>query len=215
MRILIHCIVIFFSVSTQAQVLTQGTAGNKPLTKNCLHDQGTFWQDHIQPLFSDQDEPELIIFRRYLMESSKTSEDRVGGLLEQHLVYVIEGQVFLVRFSNREYSRVIPTDSLPFDDFFTYNWPALIDDQVKSFRRKNPSSDSPEQSELFDLSSMREILGSRLKISYVLFHKNRCVNKEFYNHDIDSSLAAINGAFVFNQTLKLVDLHKLMDSLFL
>ena len=109
----------------------------------------------------------------------------------------------------------MPTDSMPFDDFVAHHWPALIDDQVKPFRLKNPPSDSPKQSELSDGDSMQEILGSRLKISYVLFHKNRCVNKEFYNRDIDSSLADINGAFVFNQTLKLVALHKLMDSLFL
>jgi len=202
-------------VNLEAQVLTQGTARDKPASKNCLHDQGVFWQEDIQPLFSHNNDPELIIFRHYLAEASKTSKDQVGGLLEQHLVYVIEGQIFLARRSNQESWRVIPTDSMPFDDFVAHHWPALIDDQVKPFRLKNPPSDSPKQSELPDGDSMQEILGSRLKIYYVLFHKNRCVNKEFYNRDIDSSLAQINGAFIFNQTLKLVALHKLMDSLFL
>ena len=207
--------VLMSPLNLEAQVLTQGTARDKPASKNCLHDQGVFWQEDIQPLFSHNNDPELIIFRHYLAEASKTSKDQVGGLLEQHLVYVIEGQIFLARRSNQESWRVIPTDSMPFDDFVAHHWPALIDDQVKPFRLKNPPSDSPKQSELSDGDSMQEILGSRLKISYVLFHKNRCVNKEFYNRDIDSSLAQINGAFIFNQTLKLVALHKLMDSLFL
>lgn len=207
--------VLMSPVNLEAQVLTQDTAGDKSASKNCLHDQGAFWQEDIQPLFSHHNDPELIIFRQYLAEASKTSKGQVGGLLKQHLVYVIEGQVFLARRSNQESWRFIPTDSMPFDDFVIHHWPALIDDQVKPFRLKNPPSDLPEQAELSEGHSMQKILGSRLKISYVLFHKNRCVNKEFYNSDIDSGLAEINGAFVFNQTLKLVALHKLMDSLFL
>lgn len=207
--------VLMSPVNLEAQVLTQDTAGDESASKNCLHDQEALWQEDIQPLFSHKNDPELIIFRHYLAEASQTSKDQAGGLLEQHLVYVIEGQVFLARRSNQESWRVMPTDSMPFDDFVAHHWPALIDDQVKPFRLKNSPSDSPEQSELSEGDSMQGILGSRLKISYVLFHKNRCVNKEFYNRDIDSGLAEINGAFVFNQTLKLVALHKLMDSLFL
>ena len=146
----------------------------------------------------------------------------------EELYYLEQGQFYLTkRKAGEPWGEINRADSV-LGIYVKNHWPALRDDLVKPFRPKSKATDevvaAQNQSTIDNSASpdhhMKkagaiEVNSEDYSFKYVLFYRNIIVEREFNQKDIDPRWAKENLTFTFNQTLKLTEMHQIMDALFL
>jgi len=157
----------------------------------CL-EQGTMpWTSKVAPAGNqEQLRPDLIVFR--VIQPGDAQE----------LFYKLGAEYFCAQRHPDGSWNIKKQPQAELGDFMITHWSALRDDLVKPFRLKQNSNTSSEKPEDY-------------RYSYVIFYRNICVERQFNRKDLDSNWAEDNATYIFNQTLKLTEMHRLMDNVFL
>lgn len=172
----------------------------------CFQELGMPWQQHISqstPLSAIP--PDLIVLRTI----------QPGGL--QQVYYQSGNESFKAQgIVNKSWSSAEQSD-LKLGKFISTHWSALRDDLVKPFRFKQKKE---EGSDKFESSTNRDKLKNDRSVkdytyAYSLYYRNICVLRQFELKDLDEKWAEENANYIFNQTLKLTEMHGIMDSVFL
>lgn len=140
--------------------------------------------------YKEQLRPELIVFR--VIQPGDVKE----------LYYKLGTEYFCAQRHSDGSWNIKKQPQAELGDFIIKHWPALRDDLVKPFRLKQNNNTSSEKPEDY-------------RYSYVIYYRNICVERQFNRKDLDSSWAEDNATYIFNQTLKLTEMHRLMDNVFL
>lgn len=194
----------------------QGQSSDSSRFHECFDEFIAFWdQQHLNAFFSEETPPDLVVLRTI----------QPGNV--QELFFQSKNQSFKTRNHNDgSWAKIEPADTDLADFVVTY-WPALRDDQVKPFRsipNNKEESGNASVSEDKAISPSAAVSMSQdtktqvvqdLTYAYVMYYRNICVQRHFNRKDLDISWAQENATYIFNQTLKLTEMHHLMDALFL
>ena len=172
----------------------------------CFQEQGMPWQQYISQSTTLSAIPTDLIVLRTIQP---------GGL--QQLYYQSGNESFKAqRIGNKSWSSAEQSD-LKLGEFIAAHWAALRDDLVKPFRFKQKNE---EGSDKFESSTNRDKLKNERSLKdytyvYSLYYRDICVLRQFELKDFDEKWAEENANYIFNQTLKLTEMHRIMDSVFL
>lgn len=172
----------------------------------CFQELGMPWQQHIsQSTAVSAILPDLIVIRTI----------QPGGL--QQVYYQSGNESFKAQgIVNKSWS--IAENSDPkLGEFISAHWSALRDDLVKPFRFKQKNEEGSDKFEsptnLDKLKNDRSL--KDYTYAYSLYYRNICVLRQFELKDFDEKWAEENANYIFNQTLKLTEMHRIMESAFL
>lgn len=125
-----------------------------------------------------------------------------GTYVATYVVWNEDGKDFIKKIDNCGLFHSVPLENNIFSEFYNQEMPALVDDEVKPYR----SLKYPGEPELRK-DTQPCFRGFRFKTS------SRVVEKAFNLFDISNDSDGDNKNYVFNQSLKLVELDKMFDQI--